>query len=102
MDENGNKCAPRLGHFFIAIDTDHFMGEDICRKKAGEIARLARSSRKMPGAERIWTAGEKEYEIRLARKDGVPINESVQGELNFVRHETGLDDKYRFPWDQEA
>ncbi len=102
VDENGNKCAPRLGHFFIAIDTDHFMGEEICRKKAGDIARLARGSRKMPGAERIWTAGEKEYEIRLARKDGVPINESVQGELNFVRHETGLDDKYRFPWDQEA
>ena len=99
VDENGNKCAPRLGHFFIAIDTDHFMGEDICRKKAGDIARLARGSKKMPGAERIWTAGEKEYEIRLARKDGVPVNESVQAELNFVREETGLTGKYAFPWD---
>ena len=56
-------------------------------------------ARKMPGAERIWTAGEKEYEIRLARKDGVPINDSVQGELNQLRRETGLEDKYRFPWD---
>ena len=27
------------------------------------------------------------------------INESVQAELNFVRHETGLDGKYTFPWD---
>ena len=99
VDENGNKCSPRLGHFFIAIDTDHFLGEDVCRKKAGEIARLARNSRKMPGAERIYTAGEKEYDIRMARKDGVPINESVQGELNFVREETGLTGKYVFPWD---
>ena len=99
VDENGEKCSPRLGHFFIAIDTDHFLGEELCRKKAGDIIRAVRASRKMPGAERIYTAGEKEYEIRLARKDGVPINESVQGEINAVREELGLTDKYRFPWD---
>ena len=102
VDENGNKCSPRLGHFFIAIDTDHFMCEALCRKKAGDIIREVRASRRMPGAERIYTAGEKEYEIRLARKDGVPINESVQGELNYVREQTGLTGKYVFPWDQEA
>ena len=102
VDENGEKCSPRLGHFFIAIDTDHFMGEDICRKKAGYILRSVRASKKMPGEERIYTAGEKEYEIRLARKDGVPVNESVQKELDFVREETGLTGKYAFPWDQET
>ena len=99
VDENGNKCAPRLGHFFIAIDTDHFLGEELCRKKAGDILREVRASRKAPGAERIYTAGEKEYEIRMSRTDGVPINESVQGELNDVRREIGLDGKYTFPWD---
>ena len=99
VDENGQKCSPRLGHFFIAIDTDHFLGEDVCRKKAGDINRAIRASRRMPGPERIYTAGEKEYEIDLARKDGVPINESVQGELNAVREECGLTDKYHFPWD---
>ena len=99
VDENGEKCAPRLGHFFIAIDTNHFMGEDVCRKKAGDIIRAVRASRKMPGAERIYTAGEKEYEIRQARRDGVPINDSVQAELNQLRRETGLEGKYRFPWD---
>ena len=99
VDENGNKCSPRLGHFFIAIDTDHFMGEDVCRKKAGDIARLARGSRRMPGADRIWTAGEKEYDIRMARAEGVPVNDSVQQELNAVRDELGLTEKYRFPWD---
>ena len=98
-DADGNPCAPRLGHFFIAIDTDHFLGEALCRRKAGDIIRQVRASRRMPGAERIWTAGEKEYEIRLARKDGVPINESVQAELNFIREETGLTGKYTFPWD---
>ena len=98
-DEHGNQCAPRLGHFFIAIDTDHFLGEDVCRRKSGEILRAVRASKRMPGAERIYTAGEKEYEIKLKQADGVLINESVQGELNAVRKELSLEDKYRFPWD---
>ena len=99
VDEHGDKCPPRLGHFFIAIDTNHFLGEDLCRKKAGDILREVRASKKMPGAERIYTAGEKEYEIALAQKDGVMINESVQCELNAVRADLGLEAKYRFPWD---
>ena len=43
------------------------MGEDIARKKAGDICRSVRASKKAPDSERIYTAGEKEYEIRLAR-----------------------------------
>jgi LDH2 family malate/lactate/ureidoglycolate dehydrogenase len=53
----------------------------------------------MPGVERIYTAGQKEYEIRQALRDGVPINDSVQAVLNQLRRETGLEGKYRFPWD---
>ncbi len=97
-DENGNIRPYHLGHFFIAIDTDHFMGEAICRKKTGDILRSMRASKKAPGEERIYTAGEKEYEIWLQRKDsGVPINESVQAEMNKVRDDLGLD--YKFPWE---
>ena len=99
VDENGKKCKYHLGHFFIAIDTNHFMGEDVCRKKTGDIMRSMRASKKAPGAERIYTAGEKEYEIRLARKDGVPINESVQKEITAVRDELGLT-QYVFPWEK--
>jgi len=97
-DENGNIRPYQLGHWFLAIDTDHFMGEEIARKKAGDISRSMRSSKKAPGAERIYTAGEKEYEIRLARKDGVPINESVQKEIIEVRNALGLT-QYKFPWE---
>ena len=97
-DENGNIRPYHLGHFFIAIDTDHFLGEEICRKKAGDIIRTIRASKKAPGAERIYSAGEKEYEIWKSREpSGVPINESVQGEINAVRDELGLD--YTFPWE---
>lgn len=98
-DENGNIRPYHLGHFFIAIDTDHFLGEKLVRSKAGEILRSIRDSKKAPDADRIFTAGEKEYEIWQSRKDsGVPINESVQKEILEVRDELGLD--YTFPWEE--
>jgi len=97
-DENGNLRPYHLGHYFIAIDTNHFLGEDVCRKKAGEILRSLRASKKDPNAERIYTAGEKEHLVRLARKDGVPINASVQKEMMQVRDELGLT-QYVFPWE---
>ena len=97
--KDGKKVPFHLGHFFIAIDTDHFLGEEACRKKAGDIIREVRSARKAPGAERIYSAGEKEYEIRLSRESGVPINESVQGEMSAVRDKLGLT-QYVFPWEK--
>ncbi len=98
-DENGKIRPYHLGHFFIAIDTNHFLGEEVCRKKAGDILRAVRASKKAPGEERIYTAGEKEHLVRLARKDGVPINASVQKELVAVRDELGLT-QYVFPWEK--
>lgn len=97
-DAQGNKSPYHLGHFFIAIDTNHFLGEELCRKKAGEIIRSVRNSKKAPGAERIYSAGEKEHLVRLSRADGVPINESVQKEIMTVRDELGLT-QYKFPWE---
>ena len=99
-DENGNKVPYHLGHFFIAIDTNHFLGEDLCRKKAGEIIRSVRNSKKAPDAEKIYSAGEKEWNVWLSRKDsGVPINESVQAEMSKVRDDLKLD--FVFPWDNK-
>lgn len=97
-DAEGNKAPYHLGHFFIAIDTNHFLGEDLCRKKAGEIIRAVRNSKKAPGADKIYSAGEKEHLVRLNRKAGVPINESVQKEIISVRDELGLT-QYKFPWE---
>ena len=97
-DADGNIAPYHLGHFFIAIDTNHFLGEELTRKKAGDIIRSVRNSKKAPGAERIFTANEKEWDIWQQRKDtGVPINESVQAEMSKVRDDLGLD--YKFPWD---
>ena len=98
VDDNGNKKPYHLGHFFIAIDTNHFLGEDLCRKKAGDILRSIRKSKKAPSEERIYTAGEKEYLVWQERKNsGVPISEPVQKEMSLVRDNLKLN--YKFPWD---
>lgn len=97
-DENGKAKPYQLGHFFIAIDTNHFLGEELCRKKAGDILRAVRASKKAPGQDRIYTAGEKEHLVRLTRKDGVPINASVQKEIIAIRDELGLT-QFRFPFE---
>lgn len=98
-DKDGNKVPYHLGHFFIAIDTNHFLGEEECRKKAGDIIRSVRASKKAPGCDHIYTAGEKEYNIWQERKNtGVLINESVQVEMSKVRDDLKLD--YVFPWEK--
>jgi len=96
---NGEKVPYHLGHFFMAIDTNAFMGLEEFKKTAGEIMRELRASQRAPGQSRIFTAGEKEYDVWMERKDsGVPINEAVQKEFTAIRDELGLT-KYVFPWD---
>ena len=99
IGEEGEKVPFHLGHFFIAIDTEAFMGLDSFKKTCGDILRDLRGSVKAPGEERIYTAGEKEYLVWLERKNsGVPINEAVQKELIKIRDELGLT-QYRFPFE---
>ena len=98
-DENGNIRPYHLGHFFIVINPDFFMGIDSFKKTAGEILRQLRGSLKAPGEERIYTAGEKEYDVWMYRKDkGVPVTEAVQKEFIQVRDEYGLT-QFRFPFE---
>jgi L-2-hydroxycarboxylate dehydrogenase (NAD+) len=97
--EDGKKVPYHLGHFFVAIDVEHFVPLASFRRIAGDILRGLRASDKAPGAERIYTAGEKEHLAWLDRKDrGVPINPNLRKEVDAMRAELGLK-QYRFPWD---
>jgi LDH2 family malate/lactate/ureidoglycolate dehydrogenase len=97
--KDGKKVPFHLGHFFMAINTEAFMGLDEFKKTTGDILRELRASTKAPGHDRIYTAGEKEYLVWQERKDkGVPINEAVQKELLAVQKELGLT-KYVFPFE---
>jgi len=96
-DEEGNKIPYRLGHFFIAINTEFFMGEKVFRNIAGNILRELRASKKMPSKDRIYTAGEKEYITYLLRKDkGVPVNDALKKQMSQMRDEKNLDYKFNF------
>ena len=97
-DESGNNRMYHLGHFFFVINPEFFMGLDTFRKTAGDICRALRASEKAPGAERIYTAGEKEYLAWQDRRDkGVPVGETIQKEFIALRDECGLD--YKFPFE---
>lgn len=92
IDEEGRKKPYNLGHFFIAIDTEAFMGSEIFKETAGEIMRQLRHSERAPGEEKIYTAGEKEYLSFLERKDkGVPLNEAVKEDFKKVVEMFDLD-----------
>lgn len=96
---DGSNRMYRLGHFFFVINPEFFMGLDTFKKTAGGICRDLRASKKAPGADRIYTAGEKEHDAWMSRKDtGVPINESVQKEFVQIRDELGLTE-YKFPFE---
>ena len=99
VDEQGNKKPYHLGHFFLLIDPEAFLGLDSFRKTTGDILRALRASRKAPGHDRIYTAGEKEYLVWQERKDsGVPVTESLQKELIAVRDAKNL--PYKFPFEE--
>lgn len=98
-DEDGNMRPYHLGHFFMAIDTEAFMGAEAFKKTTGDILRDLRASKKAPGQDRIYTAGEKEYDVWMYRKDkGVPITDAVQKEFIAMRDELGLT-QFRFPFE---
>ena len=95
---DGSDKLYRLGHFFFVINPAFFMGLDTFRETAGGILRGLRASEKAPGAERIYTAGEKEWLAWQERKErGVPVGEAIQKELTGLRDKFGLD--YVFPFE---
>lgn len=92
VNEEGEKVPYGLGHFFIAIDTEAFMGSESFKKTTGDILRGLRNSQLAPGEEKIYTAGEKEYLTWLERKDkGVPLNEAVKDDFKKVIEMFNLD-----------
>jgi LDH2 family malate/lactate/ureidoglycolate dehydrogenase len=57
-----------------------------------------RTSKKMPGQNRIYTAGEKEYEAGRSRAGkGAPVNAELQQEIAVMMRELNLDNgRYGF------
>ena len=97
--ENGRKVPYRLGHFFLAVNVEAFTPLEEFKKATGDILRALRASKKMPGADRIYTAGEKEYLAWQDRKDkGVPVNEALQKDMIRLKKDLNLT-QYHFAFE---
>jgi L-2-hydroxycarboxylate dehydrogenase (NAD+) len=96
--KDGKRIPYPLGHFFIAINISHFIDLGLFKKTAGNILRELRASEKMPGQERIYSAGEKEHLAWQDRKGkGVPLNKKLQGQILQMKEEMNLAG-YNFPF----
>lgn len=96
---DGKPQPHKLGHFFIAVDINAFIDADEFKKITGDILRELRASKKAKGAERIYTAGEKEYLAFLERSNtGVPLNENVMKSLTDAREKYQVD--FKFSWEE--
>ncbi len=101
INEQGRPIPYALGHFFIAIDIECFTSIDAFKKTTGSILRGLRASQKMPGVERIYTCGEKEYLAGQERATkGVPVDTVIQKQLCTMRDELKL--PYTFPFEAKA
>ena len=97
--EGDQRVPYKLGHFFMAFNIECFTDVEEFKKTAGDVLRELRDSRKAPGAERIYTCGEKEHLAWLERKDkGIPINEELQKQMVEMRDELGLS-QYSFTFE---
>ena len=95
-EEHQNRL--KVGHFFLAINIDSFIGLDSFKKTAGTIMRTLRNSPKEPEAKRIYTAGEKEFDAENERDSkGIPLNKSLQNDIKIMRDELDLAG-YDFPF----
>jgi L-2-hydroxycarboxylate dehydrogenase (NAD+) len=88
---DGSRRPHMLGHFFMAIDIEHFIPLEVSKRITGQIMRDLQNARKAPGQERIYVAGEKEHERqRLVRERGIPVNRNLRRDLQTVRDELGI------------
>ncbi len=98
FDEKGAPRPFRVGHFFMALNIEHFIPLEEFKATTSAILRQLRESPKAPGQTRIYTAGEKEAENeKRIRVDGIPIVPNLQKDLKFLQAALGLA-QYKFPF----
>jgi LDH2 family malate/lactate/ureidoglycolate dehydrogenase len=89
--KDGSKQPFMLGHFFLAIDVEHFIPLQLSRQITGQIMRNLQNAQRVPGQARIYVAGEKEFEKQaLIREQGIPIDHNLRLELQALRDELGM------------
>jgi LDH2 family malate/lactate/ureidoglycolate dehydrogenase len=82
MDLRPGKRAPTVSHFFAAIRIDSFRPASDFKDEMDRLLAHIKASPKLPGADRIFVAGEKEHDCRIQREaHGVPLPGKLLAEL---------------------
>jgi L-2-hydroxycarboxylate dehydrogenase (NAD+) len=80
-----------IGHFFAAIKIENFRPVDYFKDEMDEYIRELKSTRKLPGQERIYIHGEKEFEqAERYEKEGVPLLREVVDSLEEAGNAAGV------------
>jgi LDH2 family malate/lactate/ureidoglycolate dehydrogenase len=91
LDSQGKETRFRVGHFFLALNIENFVPIEQFKINIGALLRELRSVNKLPGKNRIYTAGEKEYEIEKTIKEkGVPISSNLLSDLEYIDNLLGI------------
>ncbi|MBT6994499.1 MAG: Ldh family oxidoreductase [Candidatus Cloacimonetes bacterium] len=90
--KDGERIPYKLGHIFLAMDISKFTEIESFKKITTEILQELQNSVKMPNKDRIFVAGEKEFEIeKEIRKNGIVVNENLQKNIDIMISELNLD-----------
>jgi LDH2 family malate/lactate/ureidoglycolate dehydrogenase len=85
--KDGKKVPYSLGHFFLAINIEFFTDPADFRRITGDIMRQLQNAPRIPGRNRIYVAGEKEYENEIrVRREGVPIIPELQKDIEIMQN----------------
>ncbi len=81
----------KISHFFGAIDPRGFRDTEAFKRDMDAELRAFKNSPKIPGQDRIYVAGEIEYEKTIAnRRDGVPVHVKIWSGLEKLAGELGM------------
>ena len=89
--KDGLPARSNVGHFLGAIDIARFRPLDLFKRDMDELLRALKESPKAEGEERIYVAGEPEWECeKLRRREGIPLAPGLVDQLRTVAAETGV------------
>ncbi|HEV8635752.1 MAG TPA: Ldh family oxidoreductase [Chloroflexota bacterium] len=82
--------APGSGQFFLTLAVERYMPLEEFKARMEQLLDQLHACHRAPGVERIYVAGEIEWELQQRRtREGVPLEESVLGDLDRAEREPG-------------
>ena len=84
-------AASNTGHFFGALRVDGFRPAEEFKEEMDEMFRVIRSSKKLPGMERIYVHGELEWEAERDHiANGIPLDAPTYEALEGISKDLGI------------